>query len=172
MIIQYLLRKLNGSMKKTHLKYIFKCIKDDLSRLIAITVIVLLSIGFLTGLMGSPKDLRASFNKYYNETNLLDVYIQSTIGFSKNDLDFLKENVDGIDKIEDYYQIDEYVYLDSTRIQGRVIYREFSEDSIDKLTLVEGSLPTSSTECVMLNPKTNVLTWGYNPPLCRGVSGS
>ena len=64
MIIQHLLRKLNGSMKKTHLKYIFKCIKDDLSRLIAITVIVLLSIGFLTGLMGSPKDLRASFNKY------------------------------------------------------------------------------------------------------------
>ena len=84
MIIQYLLRKLNGSMKKTHLKYIFKCIKDDLSRLIAITVIVLLSIGFLTGLMGSPKDLRASFNKYYNETNLLDVYIQSTIGYSKD----------------------------------------------------------------------------------------
>ena len=77
-------------MKKTHLKYIFKCIKDDLSRLIAITVIVLLSIGFLTGLMGIPKDLRASFNKYYQETNLLDVYIQSTIGFSNDDLDFLK----------------------------------------------------------------------------------
>lgn len=146
-------------MKKIHLKYIFKCIKDDLSRLIAITVIVLLSIGFLTGLMGSPKDLRASFNKYYQETNLLDVYIQSTIGFSIDDLDFLKENVDGIDKIEDYYQVDEYVYLDSTRIQGRVIYREFSEDSIDKLTLVEGSLPTSSTECVMLNPKNSMVSY-------------
>lgn len=159
MIIQHQSRKLNGSMKKTHLKYIFKSIKDDLSRLIAITVIVLLSIGFLTGLMGSPKDLRASFNKYYEETNLLDIYIQSTIGFSKNDIDFLKENVDGIDKIEDYYQVDEYVYLDSTRIQGRVIYREFNEDSIDKLTLVEGTLPTSSTECVMLNPKNSMVNY-------------
>lgn len=159
MIIQHQSRKLNGSMKKTHLKYIFKSIKDDLSRLIAITVIVLLSIGFLTGLMGSPKDLRASFNKYYEETNLLDIYIQSTIGFSKDDIDFLKENVDGIDKIEDYYQVDEYVYLDSTRIQGRVIYREFNEDSIDKLTLVEGTLPTSSTECVMLNPKNSMVNY-------------
>lgn len=159
MIIQHQSRKLNGSMKKTHLKYIFKSIKDDLSRLIAITVIVLLSIGFLTGLMGSPKDLRASFNKYYEETNLLDIYIQSTIGFSKDDIDFLKENVDGIDKIEDYYQVDEYVYLDSTRIQGRVIYREFNEDSIDKLTLVEGTLPASSTECVMLNPKNSMVNY-------------
>ena len=78
---------------------------------------------------------------------------------SNDDLDFLKENVGGIDKIEDYYQIDEYVYLDSTRIQGRVIYREFSEDSIDKLTLVEGSLPTSSTECVMLNPKNSMVNY-------------
>lgn len=146
-------------MKKTHTKYIFKCIKDDLSRLIAITVIVLLSIGFLTGLMGSPKDLRASFNKYYNEANLLDVYIQSTIGFSKEDVNFLQENIDGIDKIEDYYQIDEYVYLNSTRIQGRVIYRTFDENTIDELTLVEGSFPTTANECVMLNPKNSMVSY-------------
>ena len=146
-------------MKKTHTKYIFKCIKDDLSRLIAITVIVLLSIGFLTGLMGSPKDLRASFNKYYNEANLLDVYIQSTIGFSKEDVNFLQENIDGIDKIDDYYQIDEYVYLNSTRIQGRVIYRTFDENTIDELTLVEGSFPTTANECVMLNPKNSMVSY-------------
>ena len=157
--IQPLLRILNGKMKKTHTKYIFKCIKDDLSRLIAITVIVLLSIGFLTGLMGSPKDLRASFNKYYNEANLLDVYIQSTIGFSKEDVNFLQENIDGIDKIEDYYQIDEYVYLNSTRIQGRVIYRTFDENTIDELTLVEGSFPTTANECVMLNPKNSMVSY-------------
>lgn len=146
-------------MKKTHVKYIFKCIKDDLSRLIAIFVIVLLSIGFLTGFMGSPKDLRASFNKYYHETNLMDVYIQSTIGFSNDDLDYLQNNIDGIKKIEDYYQIDEYLYLNDTRIQGRVIYRTFNNDSIDKLTLVEGNLPTTAEECVMLNPKNSMISY-------------
>lgn len=146
-------------MKKTHIKYIFKCIKDDLSRLIAIFVIVLLSIGFLTGFMGSPKDLRASFNKYYQESNLMDVYIQSTIGFSSEDLDYLQNNVDGIKQIEDYYQIDEYLYLNDTRIQGRVIYRTFNESSIDKLTLVEGSFPTTAEECVMLYPKNSMVSY-------------
>lgn len=139
-------------MNKKHFKYILKSIKRDLARLIAICLIVFLGVGFLVGLMSSPKDLRASINSYYSNSNLLDVYVQSTIGFDEEDVSFLEENVDGIDKIQAYNQLDQYVYLDNTKVQGRVIYRTFNSDDIDKLSLVEGEFPSSSDECVLLRP--------------------
>ena len=140
-------------MNKKHFKYILKSIKKDLTRLIAICLIVFLGVGFLVGLMSSPKDLRASINSYYLNSNLLDVYIQSTIGFDQDDVEFLENNIDEIDKIQSYNQLDQYVYLDDTKVQGRVIYRTFNVDDIDKLTLVEGEYPDEKNECVLLEAK-------------------
>ena len=64
-------------MKKTYTKYIFSSIKQDLSRLISIFVIVVLGLGFLVGLKSTSPDLRATMNQYYNDMNFMDVYIQS-----------------------------------------------------------------------------------------------
>lgn len=146
-------------MKKTHLKYIFKCIKNDIARLISIFVIVMLGVGVLVGLTASPKDLQASLDTYYDKANLLDVYIQSTIGFDKSDEEFILQNVKGIEKIESYYQIDEYVNLNSTKVQGRLIYRDFNEEGIDSLELVEGNYPTTAEEVLMLNPKETMVDY-------------
>lgn len=146
-------------MNKKHFKYILKSIKKDLTRLIAICLIVFLGVGFLVGLMSSPKDLKASINSYYTNSNLLDVYIQSTIGFDADDVTFLEENIDGIDKIQSYNQLDQYVYLDDTKIQGRVVYRTFNADDIDKLTLIEGELPDESNECVLLDAKDSMVDY-------------
>ena len=146
-------------MNKKHFKYILKSIKKDLTRLIAICLIVFLGVGFLVGLMSSPKDLKASINSYYSNSNLLDVYIQSTIGFDEDDVSFLEENIDGIDKIQSYNQLDKYVYLDNTKVQGRVIYRTFNVDDIDKLSLVEGEFPDEKNECVLLESKDSMVDY-------------
>lgn len=155
-------------MNKKHFKYILKSIKHDLTRLIAICLIVFLGVGFLVGLMSSPKDLKASINNYYQNSNLLDVYIQSTIGFDEDDVAYLEEKIDGIDKIQAYNQLDEYVYLDNTKVQGRVIYRTFNTDDIDKLTLVEGDFPSNSNECVLLSASDSMVDYTLDSQLKIG----
>ncbi len=146
-------------MKKTYFKYIVSSIKNDFTRLLAIFLIVLLGVGFVVGLLSTTPDLQASVDTYYDEYNVQDIYIQSTLGFNEDDHLTILENVDDIDKIEIHYEEDlQGVYLNDERIQARVNYRTFDEDAIDGLTLVEGHYPTSADECVMLEINNDTMT--------------
>ena len=72
-------------MKKTYFKYLFSSFKNDLTRILAIFLIVFLGVGFVVGLRGSSPDLKRSANQYYIDSKFNDMYILSTIGFSKTD---------------------------------------------------------------------------------------
>lgn len=137
-------------MKKTYIKYIMSSIKEDLSHLIAIFLIVFLGISFIVGLMSTSPDIEYTVDKYYKENNFVDTYIVSTIGFDEEDTSKIKENIDDIDLIESHYQIDKYYYVNNTKVTGRLIYRTFEGNSIDKLTLIDGRFPSNKNECVAL----------------------
>ena len=145
-------------MKKTFLKYIFSSIKNDISRLIAIFIIVVLGLGFLVGLSSSSPDLQATMNNYWNQTNFMDVYIQSTIGFSENDVDNLKNELSGVSDIDGYYQMDQWTYINDKKSETRLIYRSFGENDIDKLTLVEGKFPENANEVLLLDNSSNSIS--------------
>lgn len=145
-------------MKKTFTKYIFSSIKHDLSRLIAIFVIVVLGLGFLVGLKSTSPDLQATMSNYFNDTNFMDVYIQSTLGFSKDDVDELNGELTGVSSIEGYYQTDEFAYIDGKKNETRLIYRDFNDTSIDKLSLVSGKFPENSSEVLMLNNSSSTVS--------------
>ena len=145
-------------MKKTFTKYIFSSIKQDLSRLISIFVIVVLGLGFLVGLKSTSPDLRATMNQYYNDMNFMDVYIQSTIGFSDSDVETLKSELSGVSQIEGYYQMDEFTYIDNKKSETRLIYRTFENNSIDKITLVDGEFPDNENEVLLLNNSSDTVS--------------
>ena len=145
-------------MKKTYTKYIFSSIKQDLSRLISIFVIVVLGLGFLVGLKSTSPDLRATMNQYYNDMNFMDVYIQSTIGFSDSDVETLRSELSGVSQIEGYYQMDEFTYIDNKKSETRLIYRTFENNSIDKITLVDGEFPDNKNEVLLLNNSSNTIS--------------
>ena len=150
-------------MKKTYWKYVLSSIKKDFTRLLAIFLIVTLGVGFLVGLMSVTPDLQKTANEYYIQNNLTDVWISSTIGFSESDHQKIKEVVPGIRKIEIYDQMDQNVYLNNDKkLQGRVIYRDFDEHGIDKLTFVEGRAPVEPDECVLLNPISSMAKYEIN----------
>ena len=145
-------------MKKTFTKYIFSSIKQDLSRLISIFVIVVLGLGFLVGLKSTSPDLRATMNQYYNDMNFMDVYIQSTIGFSDSDVETLRSELSGVSQIEGYYQMDEFTYIDNKKSETRLIYRTFENNSIDKITLVDGEFPDNENEVLLLNNSSDTIS--------------
>ena len=152
-------------MKKTYFKYLFSSIKHDFSRLLAIFLIVMLGVGFVVGLMSTTPDLQKTVNNYYSEINFTDIYIQSTLGFTDNDLIDIKANVSDIKSIELSYQMDEETILNDDEILlSRVITRDFENNnsSIDKLTLTEGRFPENNTECVLLDPYDNMTSYSLN----------
>ncbi len=138
-------------MKKgTYLKYLFKSIKDNFSRLLAITIIVLLGTSFIVGLQSSGPDLKETINSYFNETNFHDVSIQSNIGFGDSYEDILRENVSNIKYVEGSYQMDQFVYVGGIKKEGRIIAKDFSDSNIDELKIIEGRMPRNNEECVAL----------------------
>ncbi len=137
-------------LKKTFIKTVFKDLKKNLSRFVAIIAIVALGVGFLIGLLSATPDLQYSMNSFYKEQNTYDIQIKSTVGFSKDDVDHLKEDVSQVADIEAYHQEDvEFLYEGVTK-SARMIEQTFSE-KINQLTLSSGRFPQKEQECIVLN---------------------
>ncbi|MDE7100759.1 MAG: ABC transporter permease, partial [Anaeroplasmataceae bacterium] len=137
-------------MKKTFIKTVFRDLKKNLSRFIAIIAIVALGVGFLIGLLSATPDLQHSLDVFYDETNTYDIQLKSTIGFSEEDLVDLKMDVSSIDEIEGFYQMDLEIQRKGISISARVIEQTF-EEKINQLKLVSGHLPVKDNECIVLN---------------------
>lgn len=135
---------------KTYFKYLFKSIKENFSRLCAISLIILLGTGFIVGLQSSGPDLKATVNTYFNDTNFYDVSIQSNIGLNNDSIYEIRSNISSIDEIESYYQLDRFTYINDSKSESRIIYKDLVNSRIDKLTLIEGRMPNQEHECVAL----------------------
>ena len=133
-------------MKKTYFKYLFSSFKNDLTRILAIFLIVFLGVGFVVSLRGSSPDLKRSANQYYIDSKFNDMYILSTIGFSKTDEKTFKETIDGAKYVQAEYLNDSYFTLDGKIIEGRENIRPMDDNSINKLSLYEGRFPASEDE--------------------------
>ncbi len=137
-------------MKKTFIKTIFRDFKKNFTRLIAIVAIVALGVGFLIGLLSSTPDLQDSMDKYYDEYDMYDVLLKSTIGFSSNDVTSLAEDIQEIEKIEGYASIDSMGTYATKEVSTRVIRTE-ETTSLNQKKIILGRMPTSSIECVVQN---------------------
>ncbi len=135
---------------KTYFKYLFKSIKENFSRLCAISLIILLGTGFIVGLQSSGPDLKATVNSYFNETNFYDVSIQSNIGLNSNSEYIIKEQIDDIERIDSFYQVDQFVYKNETKQEGRIIYKDLVNSGIDEFNLIDGRMPRYEDECLVL----------------------
>ncbi len=135
---------------KTYFKYLFKSIKENFSRLCAISLIILLGTGFIVGLQSSGPDLKATVNSYFNETNFYDISIQSNIGLNSNSEYIIKDQINNIERIDSFYQVDQFVYKNETKQEGRIIYKDLVNSGIDEFNLIDGRMPRYEDECLAL----------------------
>ena len=59
-------------------------------KFISLLIMNFLAVGFLAGLRMTAPDMKHSLDVYYDEQNLMDVRIVSTLGLSQEDIDVLK----------------------------------------------------------------------------------
>ena len=103
-------------MKRTYRKSILREVRTTLSRFLAILLIVALGVGFLAGLLATTPDMRQSTDAYYDETNLMDIRVVSTLGLTAADLEAVAD-APGIERAELAYTADalfETPYSDAT----------------------------------------------------------
>lgn len=135
-------------MKKSALKKdILRDIKGSLGRFLSIASIVALGVAFFAGLKISPEDMRYTADKYYDDYNLMDIRVVSTLGLTEDDVLEIKE-IEGVQEVLGTYTIDALAELKEKEIVFR-IHSFVSKEQINGVNLIEGRLPKKPEECVV-----------------------
>ena len=67
------------------LKNTLRKLKHSFGRYFSLLIIVLIGIGFYAGIQSSVPSIKNLQNDYYNETNLMDLTVRSTLGLTEDD---------------------------------------------------------------------------------------
>ena len=145
-------------MVKTYFKTVRRMFGKHLIRLISLIGIVLISIGFISGI-GSPTDMiKDSVISYYKNRNVSDFIIKSKTGpFTDEQISAVKNRY-GESNVEAGMSID---IRTGEKRSLRLYFIDFENSKINKPELVEGEEITSSDEnCVYAEEKDKIIK-GY-----------
>ena len=95
-------------MKKKALKKDFRTeIRKSLNRFLSIFFIVAMGVSFYSGIQASAPDMRKTGDAYFDDSNLMDIRVISTLGLTEDDLKALEE-VEGVSYVTGSYMEDVY----------------------------------------------------------------
>lgn len=140
-------------------KNVFRQIKSSFGRFFAIFAIVAIGVAFFAGVTASAGDMRHSSDCYYDEYNLFDLRLLSTVGFVDDDIDEISK-ADGVKGIYGTHSTDAVTTVDDYQSTIRVwgmLNSNLTADNdnyINRLRIKEGRLPENSGECVVKYTKT------------------
>ena len=129
---------------KTLIKQSFVSIKQTFNRFISILVIVLLGVGFFTGIRETSPNMKDSLDAYFKKQNVYDISLMSTWGITNDEINDLKNkgyNVEGA------YSFDTLIHIDDDYVAK--VHSYDKNATMNKLVVTEGRLPHSNNECVI-----------------------
>lgn len=132
-------------MKTALFKDGIKEIKNSYKRFISILLIVLLGVGFFTGIKVASPDMKKTLDEYFDGLNVMDVQVISTLGLTNDDINAIR-NIDNVEEVEGTYQTDATVKVEEEEV---IVKLETFSESINKLELLDGKLPENEKECVV-----------------------
>ena len=146
-------------MVKTYLKTVRRMFKKHLMRLFSLIGIVLISVGFISGI-GSPTDMiKDGIENYYKKQNVSDFIVKSKTGAFTDEQISAVKNRYGENNVEQGMSID---VRTGEKRSLRLYFLDLEKTKINKFELVEGEEITSEDEnCVYAEEKDNVIK-GYS----------
>lgn len=120
-----------------------RTITGNLKRFISIFIICALGAAMLVGLKAACDDLRLTADSYYDDQNLFDISVQSTLGLTQGDIDALA-NLDDVDAAEGSYTETAYTQVDGS--SEKVDLKALSGRGFNQPQVVEGELPQAADE--------------------------
>ena len=92
-------------MKKALIKDSVKQIKNTFKRFISILLMAFLGVGFFAGIKATSPDMVYTIDKYYDEQNVYDIQVVSTLGLTNQDLEEIAK-IEEVEQIEGTYEKD------------------------------------------------------------------
>lgn len=140
-------------MRKAVFKDFIRNIKGSLGRFFAIMAIVAIGVAFFAGVTASSGDMKHSSDSYYDEYNMNDIRILSSIGFTSQDIEAVSK-VYGVKAVYKTNTQDVLVDYDGrenvAHVSGIPVGKASDDDSyINQLRIKEGRLPQNDKECVV-----------------------
>ena len=135
-------------------KDIFREIFKTKNRFLSIFLIVAIGVGFFAGLTASGPDMKLTADTYFDSQNLSDFRLISTMGFTDDDVQALRE-LEGIQAVEAGHWVDTVLEIEGDSEVVKAIGYDFdrlqagADDMMNKPLLLEGRFPQSSDECVV-----------------------
>lgn len=133
-------------MKKKALKKDFRTeIKKSRNRFFSIFFIVAMGVAFFSGIHASAPDMRATGDYYFDQGNLMDLRVISTLGITEEDLTAIRA-LEGVGQVYGSYMEDVYCQEEESQ---EVLHFEALQDGVNGLTVKEGRLPEKTGECFL-----------------------
>ena len=131
--------------KKALRKEFYMEIRSSLGRFLSIFFIVAIGVAFFSGIRSTEPDMRYSGDAYFDEKNLMDIQVVSTLGLTEEDEKALAA-VDGIETVEGGYSADAACLVNDSQ---KVVHIMSILPTMNTLTLEDGRLPEGKEECVV-----------------------
>lgn len=180
-------READGAADSSHgsafAKGVLRSIRGSLGRFLAIMGIVALGCGFYAGLQMCGPNMRLAADRYYDETQLWDLRVVSTLGFKDADVKRIA-STEGVSAAVASHTVDVMARLGNEQVAVRISSlgsktattltaadaggRPGGGPVVNRLILREGRWPTSAEECVVsadvsgasVNDRVEVLSGG------------
>ena len=133
-------------MNRAYWKDIWRSVTKGKKRFISIALIATLGVTMMCGLRAACVDLRYSADAFFDEQNLFDIRVLSTMGLTDEDVGALK-GPGSVKDADGGYSETVYTQVEGMRrsIEGRTL----SEKKFNQPYLLEGKLPTQEDEIVI-----------------------
>ena len=129
------------------MKDMFRDIKKSKGRFLSIVAIIALGVGFFSGLKISPQVMKFTADKYYDDYNLMDIRVVSTLGLTVDDVKAIEE-IEGVDGVKGTRTLDALADYGDSEVVLRV--HEFSSiNQINGAKLLEGRYPEKANEALI-----------------------
>ena len=130
--------------KKALLKSSIREIKQSPARFFSILGIIFLGVAFFVGIGATGPDMVKSADNYYQEQNLADVSVISSLGFSEKDQTEIESKKE-VSEVALQYMADIHIAAKNDIFR----FYSFSRDGINQPKIIEGRLPEKPDEVAL-----------------------
>ena len=140
---------------KTYFKTVYRMFRQHIIRFINIIAIIIVSIGFMSGIGEVDKRIEVAFDGQYKRQNISDIFIKGS--FTREQCLLIEENMSrwGLKDIKYALSYDSEIGEDIVRFY----FMDLGDVPLNKFDLVEGFLPNDYNE-VVVERKTDLIK-GY-----------
>lgn len=137
---------------KAYTKDVIKTILKGMKRFMALALISALGVCMMSGLTAACDDLRYSADTFFDEQNLFDIMVVSTMGLTDEDVEALSR-IDGIEAVEGTYSETVLTQVNGQTKQASI--NVLSKKDINVPYLLDGEMPLRADEILVTQKYVN-----------------